>query len=386
MSSFSLLWRNSLRKPVRFFLTCLSILIAFYLFTVLAGISHALTFSVDGSSQRRLMSQHKISITRSLPLHYQQKIEAMDGVARATYSSWFGGFFRNSEHLLAMTAVASTNYFDVYPEYAIDPIDLDNWKRTRIGLLVGERMAEEYNWKTGDALPLKSSIWMTRDGTFTWDFVVSGIFHAKDANTDTNHAFLQHRYFDEARAYNRDAASWFSTEISPGADSEAIAYAIDQLFENSSMPTRTTTEQVFLKEQAQQFSDMSMVIKVVAAAVFFTLLLIVCNTMIQTVRERIDEIAMMKAIGFSSSYLIRYVYLESLLMFASGAIAGALLAKLSLALVQRQFVEFLPGIALTLGHGVMILSAVLLCALLSTIFPAIRIRNLAISQTLGARR
>ena len=152
------------------------------------------------------------------------------------------------------------------------------------------------------------------------------------------------------------------------------------------MPTRTTTEQVFLKEQAQQFSDMSMVIKVVAAAVFFTLLLIVCNTMIQTVRERIDEIAMMKAIGFSSSYLIRYVYLESLLMFASGAIAGALLAKLSLALVQRQFVEFLPGIALTLGHGVMILSAVLLCALLSTIFPAIRIRNLAISQTLGARR
>jgi len=385
MNLFELVFRNSFRKKTRFTLTCLSVVVAFFLLTTLAGIDHALNASVSNSNQYRLMTSHKISITRSLPINYQQKVKALPGVEDATYVSWFGGYFQNEKNQLAMMAVDHQSYFTIFDEYQIPAEQLISWKNTRTGLVISQVIADKYGWEIGDKVPLSSSIWMDKNGSFNWEFIVSAIYQKQNSAVDSKRIFFQHLYFDKARAYSGNMASWLSTQIKTDADSTHVSKAIDKLFMNSDASTRTTTEQVFIKEQAQQFVDMAMVIKVVLVAVFFTLLLIVCNTMIQVNRERINETAMMKAIGFSSASLVKQVYLESLLMMALGATLGSLLATMTLSQVQQQFADFLPGIAIDPFHYLTVLILVIAASGLCSIFPAITIKKLIISESLGAR-
>ncbi len=100
MSLLHLVWRNSFRNKSRFILTCLSVLVAFFLFSVLAGINHALSSNVSSNNQYRLLTSHKISMTRALPRNYQQKISAIAGVEEVSYSSWFGGFLHVSIYFI----------------------------------------------------------------------------------------------------------------------------------------------------------------------------------------------------------------------------------------------------------------------------------------------
>ena len=384
MNPLLLVWKNCTRKQFRFVLTCLSILVAFFLFTLLSGIITALTLSISSGNQFRLISTHKTSITHSLPLNYQTKIESLDGVDKVTYASWFGGFFKNEKNQLAQFAVESGSYFDVFPEYQVEKSQLQNWKRNRVGILIGQKIADKYQWQVGDKVPIQSSIWANNDNSFVWEFEVMGVYQAPDVATDDSRVFFHHRYFDEYRGYMRNMTSWFTTQLSQSAKPDELTHSIDGLFLNSSFETRTTTEQVFMKEQAQQFADMSQLIKLVVSAVFFTLLLIACNTMIQSIRERMGEIAMMKAIGFSSYQLIKTTFYESLVMLSLGGLSGTLLATISLGLVRQRFAEFLPGITVLTEHYGVVCIYIVLFAMTCTFFPALRIKRLAISDTLGA--
>jgi putative ABC transport system permease protein len=380
-----LVWQNSFRKKTRFILTCLSVVVAFFLFSTLAGINHALTSNVSSNNQYRLNTSHKISLTRSLPVNYQQKISAIVGVESVSYVSWFGGFFQNETNQLAVLAVDHNTYFNLFDEYQISAEQIKNWQNTRTGLIIGQGIADKYGWKVGDKVPLSSSIWMNRDGVFTWQFTVSAIYQVSDSATSSEQMFFQHAYFDKGRAYSRNMVSWLTPKILPSANGDEVMQAIDKLFSNSNGPTRTTSEQVFIKEQAQQFVDMAMVIKIVVVAVFFTLLLIVCNTMMQSSRERLNESAMMKALGFSSRYLIMQLYLESIWLLALGALIGSILAQTALAFVSGLFADFLPGIAIANSHYLTVIILVLFAAFLASVLPAYTLKRLAISDTLGAK-
>lgn len=385
MNMWQLLWRNSFRKKIRFALTCLSIVVAFFMFTALAGINHALTANVSSINQYRLITSHKISITRSLPINYRQKIAAIPGVEQVSYASWFGGFFQNEKNQIAITAVEHTSYFDLFDEYQIPKQQLAQWKKTRTGVVVGTALANKYGWKVGDNVPLSSSIWMNKSGSFSWEFVVSAIYQSSKQAGDNNKIFFQHAYFDKGRAYGKNSVSWLSTQITSHADAAQVSKLIDTLFSHSNSATRTTTEQVFVKEQAQQFVDMAMVINVVVIAVFFTLLLIVCNTMIQTSRERLNESAMMKALGFSSESIISGIYVESLFLLGLGALLGTLLASISLGFIKQAFADFLPGIYISPQHYITVFALVNIAAALCSLFPALAIKNIVISETLGAQ-
>ena len=383
MNLWLLVWRNSFRKKVRFSLTCLSVMVAFFLFTTLAGVNHALTASVSSINQYRMITSHKISITQSLPINYQQKIAALTDIEQVSYASWFGGFFQNEKNQIAVMAVEHNSYFELFDEYQIPEQQLTQWKKTRTGIIVGQALAKQYGWQVGDNVPLSSSIWMNRSGSFSWEFVVSGIYQSSKQAGDNKKIFFQHAYFDKGRAYARNSVSWLSTKIVPKADVEQVIGAIDKLFAHSNSPTRTTTEQVFVKERAQQFVDMAMVINIVVIAVFFTLLLIVCNTMIQTIRERLNENAMMKALGFSSGSLISGIYLEALLLLSLGAALGTLLATVLLGFVKQAFGDFLPGIYISPEHYLTVFALVNIAAAFCSFFPAFTIKGIVISETLG---
>lgn len=385
MDFFILVWRNSFRKKMRFWLTCISVMVAFFLFSTLSGVNHALTVNVSESNQYRLITSHKISLTQSLPINTQQKVAALAGVKQVSYASWFGGYFQNEKKQLAVTAVGHENYFGLFPEYQIPQQQLENWQKTRTGIVIGQALADKYGWKIGDQIPISSSIWMNKSGSFNWSFIVTAIYKSKKQSADNNKVFFQHVYFDQGRAYAKNSVSWLSTEITAQANVDTVIQSIDHLFSHSNSPTRTTTEQVFIKEQAQQFVDMAMVINIVVIAVFFTLLLIVCNTMIQTIRERNNESAMMKALGFSSISLIQSIYFESLLLLGLGAGIGSLTAGMLINFIGQRFNDFLPGISLTQSHYVTVFVLVNIAAVFCSAFPAFAIKRIVISETLGGK-
>jgi len=360
-------------------------MVAFYLFSILAGVNHALTTNVSSDNQYRLMTSHKISLARSLPVNYQHKIAAISGVDSVSYASWFGGFFKDERNQLAMLAVDHNSYFEIFDEYELPQEQLEQWKQTRTGLVVGHEIASKYGWKLGDKVPLSSSIWMNKEGAFTWYFTISAIYQSTNKVTDEKRIFFQHAYFDKNRAYARNMVSWFIPKVKVQADLDDVSRTIDALFINTNGATRTTSELVFIKEQAQQFVDMAMVIELVVIAVFFTLLLIVCNTMVQTNRERLHESAMMKALGFSSGFLVVQIYLESVFLLAVGAVFGSMFAQLSLVFVAKLFSDFLPGIAINPSHYLSVIVLVLLAAALCCLLPAITLKRLTISHSLGAK-
>jgi len=193
MNMFTLIWQNSIRKKTRFTLTGLSVLVAFFLFTTLSGIDNALHSNTNSIDNYRLMTTHKVSMTRALPINFRDKIKAIVGVDNVSYSSWFGGFFQNEKQQVTMTAVEANSYFELYDEYQLSPAQLKHWQNTQTGIVIGKEIAEQYHWQVGDNIPLSSSIWMNRDGLFTWQFTVSAIYQGKNSSTDNKRIFFQHK-------------------------------------------------------------------------------------------------------------------------------------------------------------------------------------------------
>ena len=73
-----------------------------------------------------------------------------------------------------------------------------------------------------------------------------------------------------------------------------MSAAVDALFANSPAETKTATERAFIQGFANQIGDIATIVTAVASAVFFTMLLVTGNTMAQSVRERINEIAVLE--------------------------------------------------------------------------------------------
>src|SRR5690625_6640926 len=57
-------------------------------------------------------------------------------------------------------------------------------------------------------------------------------------------------------------------------------------------------------------------------AVFFTLLLLAGNTMMQAVRERTSELAVLKTLGFTNFSVLSMVLAESVLLVLVGGLVG----------------------------------------------------------------
>src|SRR5436305_9949331 len=96
MKLLYLVWSNLKRKKLRTCLTLLSILVAFFLFGILASIKQALSGGISLEGATRLVVRQKVSIINSLPESYKARMERIPGVELAVHQTWFGGMFQDS--------------------------------------------------------------------------------------------------------------------------------------------------------------------------------------------------------------------------------------------------------------------------------------------------
>jgi putative ABC transport system permease protein len=315
---------NLFRKKIRTTLTLGSFAVALFLFGLLAIVRGAFNQGLDVAGSNRLIVINKVSLIQPLPVAYQERLERIPGIKEVTHNNWFGGIYQDPKNFFAQLAIDDDTFHSIYPEFVIPGDQWKAYKEDREGAIVGVKLAKRFGWKLGDRIPIKGTIFPG-----TWEFNIRAIYTGKRPADDTTQFWFHYKYLEEREnAYWHGLVGWYVVKIDSPDNAARIGKTIDTTFANSPWETKTDTEQAFAASFAKQMGNISFLIMSIGAVVFFTLLLVAGNTMAIAVRERIRELAVLKAVGFSDSFVLFLVVFESVLVAAIGGAVGLTVAKL----------------------------------------------------------
>jgi putative ABC transport system permease protein len=344
MKFLHLVWRNLLRRKIRTFITVMAIMVAFVLFGALMAIRAAFSMGVDVAGADRLMMIHKVSIIQSLPRSYGDRIRAVDGVTLLTHANWFGGYFREPSNFVQSMAVDPQSWLQMYPEFEVPEDQKKTWFANRTGAIIGSDLAKRYDWKIGDRVPLLAPIYQrVKDGP--WEFTIDGIYSSNKQGVDKTQFFFHHAYLNETMQKIpelADQVGWYVFRVADPATSDQLAKKVDEMFANSQAETKTATEKVFVSEWAKQIGDIGSIMMAIAGIVMFFILFVAGNTMAQSVRERINELGVLKTLGFGDGQILALVLLESGAVALVGGGLGLLMSWSFITAVGDPTGGFLP--------------------------------------------
>ncbi len=379
MKYLPLLWSNLQRKRLRTWLTLASIVVAFLLFGILQTMKAALTGGAELAGADRLITMHKVTFIQPLPESYLTRVRGIEGVKVATPYSWFGGVYQDDRNQVFTFAVDPETFLQVYPEYELTDEERTTWINDRAGVIVGKATADRFGWKVGDSIPVRSNIYSNQDGTQIWQMNIRAIF---SASNDSASLFFHHEYLDEARTFGEDTLGMIVLRVDDPNRSVEIADRIDALFANSSSETKTDNEKAFMQAWANQMGNIGALVTAVASAVFFTLLLVIANTMGQSVRERTNELAVMKTIGFARGSVTGLVLAEAMLLTLLGAAIGLTLASGAAVGIGKALAQYFPTLGMPTSTFIVGGALAIVLGGLASALPAVQAWQLKIVDAL----
>ncbi len=318
-----LIFANLLRKKIRTSLTAGSFATALFLFGILAVVRGAFHQGVEVAGADRLVVLNKVSIIQPLPLSYRDRLLRIPGVTQATFANWFGGVYQDERNFFPQFAIDREAYRQMFPEFVISDDQWQAFLADREGCIVGEALAERFKWKLGDRIPIQGTIFPG-----TWEFNIRGIYRGKRPQDDATQFWFRWDYLDERKPYQKGFVGWYTVRIANPDDAVRTVKAIDEEFANSPWETKTDTEKAFAASWVKQMGNIQFLILTIGGVVFFTLLLVTGNTMAIAVRERVRELAVLKAVGFSDRFVLVLVMTETMVVATGGGGIGLALAKL----------------------------------------------------------
>jgi putative ABC transport system permease protein len=325
---FAPLVLKHLRKSwIRTLSTVLAMAVCIFLFCTLQTVVEAVNFGLHSGNSGRLVTRHYVSLVYNLPLNYKAKVAAIPGVTSTVMNAWFGGIYRDPKNFFANYATEPQAFLQIYPEIMLPEDQEQKWFGDQRGCIIGRKLAERFGWKVGDTFELESSIPPYRI-SHPFDFVVDGIYDTDEKKypaTDLNSMYFNYKYLYEATGRNI-GIGWLTESIDDPKHAGAISKAIDAEFENTDTPTKTETEQAFLAGFVAMAGNLALLLNGIGLAVAFTILLVTANTMSIAVRERTQEIAVLKTLGFSSPLVMTLILGEALLVGLMGGLIGIVLS------------------------------------------------------------
>lgn len=385
MKYLRLVWAGIWRKRVRTILTMFSVVTAFILYGTLHGVTAGVDGAIDQMNDGRLRVMNRVNIIDSLPLAYKAQIEALPNVEKVAYYQTLVAYYQDPKDGIGVGAVSIDAMLSVYPEIVLPDEQREAMRTTRTGAVIGQDMADRWGWKIGDRIPVTSRVFAKTDGSRDWVFDIVGIYDFAEAyeGFNANEMWINFDYFDEERATGKGLVLLYFIGIGDADLAAPISESVDALFANSPSPTQTMNEKDFIRAQLAQLGDLDFFVTAIIGAVFFTLLFLTGNTMMQSVRERVPELAVLKVYGFGDGLLMALVLIEGLLLCLFSAAIGIGIAA-----------AFFPQIlsALNVGTLPLPLSVVLLglgfavlLAMVSALPPALRARRLKVVDALAGR-
>ncbi len=323
MKYVPLIIANLFRKKLRTTLTIGSFAVALFLFGLLIVVRGAFNQGAEVAGADRLVVINKTSIIQPLPLSYRDRLLQVPGVKEVTSENWFGGVYQDEKNFFAQMAIDDATFWTMYPEFSLDPEQRKAFQADKEGVVVGADLAKRFGWKLGDRVPIKGTIFPG-----TWEFNVRGIYHGTRPQDDQTQFLFRWDYLEERRVFGKGMVGWYTLRVDNPDSAAQIVKAVDNTFANSPWETKTDTEKSFAAGFVKQMGNIQFLIMSIGGVVFFTLLLVTGNTMAIAVRERIRELAVLKAVGFSDTFVLLLVLFESIFVALIGAGLGLGLIKL----------------------------------------------------------
>jgi putative ABC transport system permease protein len=384
MKYLPLLWAGLWRRPVRTALTMLSVVTAFFLFGVLQGVNAGINSVFDFMSVARLRVLSRANFQEPIPLTHVARIKSIPGVSEVSPLTVAVGTYQQSSNVLVALGVDTEQILRMYPEMKVTPAQAAALARTRTGVLVGAALAKRRGWKIGDRIPMMSFNVQKKDGSRDWYFDIVGIYDMEQHNF-ASEMWAHYEYIDEGRAENRRTAMQILVRVANPDQAPRIAQEIDALFMNSAGQTITQSEKDTLQGMLAQVGDIGFLVNTIVGAVLFTLLFLTSNTMVQSIRERVPEFAILRTIGFSETSVLWLIVTEAFVMGVSAALLGLIAAG---PVIPRMLERVSPDLAaIRMPVAVFAWGCVLaaLLALVSGLPPALRARRLQLVDALAGR-
>jgi putative ABC transport system permease protein len=381
MKYLPLVWAGLWRKPTRTIFTFLSIVVAFILFGILSAIDGGMAHQLEVARLDRLLVDTRFGT--NLPLAYLDQIARIPGVTVVAPRQILVGYYRDPKTPFGII-MTDRRFFSVRPELNATKEQIDSLLKTRTGALITVFSARRFGWKVGDKVPVISNT-ITKDGSHTWTFDIVGIIDDVDRPGKARYFIGNYDYMDQERVSQKGTVDRILVRIKDPDRATQISRAIDRLFANSSAPTRTGSEKSERQSDIRSIGDIGFFTRAVVAAVLFMLLFLTGNTMMQSVRERVPEFAVLKTLGYSDNGVLALVLAESVILCLLAAIAGLIFARVGIPRIGDISPDLgqlllMPWSSLLTGLGF-----ALIVSVISGAIPALRAKRLSIIESLARR-
>ncbi|PYQ49840.1 MAG: hypothetical protein DMF59_12445 [Acidobacteria bacterium] len=316
MKFSKLIYRNIFRNRLRAILTVLLMAaIFFFIATLLSILENFTLFSEAGKGQNRLATQSAISLANVLPVAHEQKIRQIPGIVDVCQMQWFGAYYKEPKNFFANFAIDHHHMRTVFDDYAIPDKEFEAYANDRQGTIVGPELMKRFGWKVGDRITLKSTIF-----PFNPELNIRGVYKHP---IDSSSLFFRMDYFQQAMG-NNGLVGMFWIKVKDAKNMTSVSKQIDDMFRNSTDPTETFTEKEFQLNFLSMMGDIKLLFHSISLCSIFMVILLAAITMSMSARERVTEIAVLKAIGFPRGLVLTLMLIEFALLTLIGGTVGVL--------------------------------------------------------------
>jgi putative ABC transport system permease protein len=354
--------------------------VAFILFGILSGIDAGFAHGLEVSRLDRLFTDSRFGA--DMPVSYAQEIARVPGITLVVPRRILSGYFQDPMNPVGVLCT-DERFFAVRPEIEISGEQLRMLRQTRTGAVIGVFLANKYGWKVGDKIPLQTDT-PHPDGNRVWTFDIVGVVDDENYPGQAGWFIGNYEYLDQGRATGKGTIDRFLVRIKDPQRATQIGRQIDKLFASSAAPTRTSSEKSDAQSSLQFIGDANFLTNAVVGAVFFMLLFLTGNTMMQSIHERIPEFAVLKTLGYSDKAVACLVIAESVLLCVLAAVAGLLISKIIIP-IAKHILDFALLLQMTWLATLRGFGLALVVALFSGLYPAWRVKRLSIVDALAGR-
>lgn len=381
MKYLPLIWLGIWRKPGRTILILLQVALAFALFGVLQGMKTGVDQAVADARADVLFIGPAAFGGARLPYAYLERLKKIPGIKTVSFADGILGTYQKpTEAVFVLALEKNKDWLTLIPEvFSVKPKDLEALHNTRNGALMSADIASKYGWHLGDRIPLTSNV-LQGNGSGTWTFELVGMFQAHEMGQG-GYIVANYDYLDEGRALNKGTVRNFYAVVADPKQAGTITEAIDAAFANSSVETRTSSFKENAQQQMKSIGDLNFAIRSILSAVLVALLFSTSTMMMQTIRERTPELAVLKSMGFSDRAVFLMVLAEALVTCVAAALIGLALA-MAVFPYAAKFVAGLSMPMIVIASGVI---GAIFVALISAAVPAMRAARLQVTDALAGR-
>ena len=379
MKYLPLVWSGIWRKRGRTILIFLQVAVALTLFGVLQGLKTGVDHAIAAARADLLIVHSRLSMGVPLPIGILEQIRSVPGVKEAIPVDLSLATYQNPKQQVVLVALRPDKGWLSAFTFTISPAYVQAFRATRTGILVRAELARKYGWKIGDRIPLMTQV-PQHDGSTVWTFDIVGTFTDSDISGGNINTLINYDYWNEARASGKDTVNHFNVLIADPRAAATVSDAIDARFANSPNETRSESIREMAQENLQSIGNLEFLIRAVVAAVMAALLFATASMMMQSVRERTSEIAVLKTVGFTNGAVFGLTLAESAVVCVAAGGVGLAVATLAFPYASK-FVHGLsmPWIIIVLG-----LVSALAVALVSAAIPALQAARLEVVTALAA--